>query len=321
MAPGLAGVVLMALDLAERVSLLAALNPMALLAAPDPAERVSLLTALNPTEIVGHLMALDLTPTAFLTPDLTEAVLPVNLVESMAFFAAPDLTEAVLNLTESMAIAALDPTMPVKVGPAPDEGDDKMRLVRPNYHVGAADWCRVTGTSLETSSPSDNEGCTSSSPSNKSNNNLKSRYPLVSRSNGSGNQRILSAQGSAQEAHLNLRPMTSRYVLTAVGRLAKSESCPGLSTPLACSVEEKHLNPLATLGHAASDSALTGSQSVTTLGSAAHPSCLLMLSSSTTYPMDSNASVTQLPHPRLHPPHRRALHVSPVLIQGPRVRS
>jgi hypothetical protein len=295
---------------------------------------VSLLTALSPTEIVGLLTAPDLTPTAFLTPDLTEAVLPVNPAESMAFFAAPDLTEAVLNLTESMAIAVPDPTMLVKVGrPVPDEGDDKIRLVRPNYHVVAADWGRVTATSSgtsklpttkETSGPSessDDKGCTSPSPSNKSNNNLKSRYLSASPSNGSGNQRILSALGSAQEAHLNLCPMASRYVLTAAGRLAKSESCPGLSTPLAGSAEEKHLNPLATLGHAASDSALTCSQSLTTLCSAAHSSCLLILSSSTTYPMGSNASVTQLPHPRLHPPHRRALHVSPVLIQEPRVRS
>jgi hypothetical protein len=251
------------------------LTPTAFLVTPDLTEAV-----LNPVKRKAFSTASDLTPTALLvTPDLTEAVLVLNPAQSMAFFAAPDLTEAVLNLTESVAMAAQDPTMP-KVGlPVPDEGDYKIRLVRPNYHVGAVDWCRVTATSSETlelppprtttketSGPSDDKSRTSASPSNNPNNHLKRRYPSACPSNGSGN---LSALGSAQEGHLNLCPMASRYVRAAAGPLAKSESCPGLSTPLAGSAEERHhLIPLATLGHAASDPDLTGSQSLTASGSA-----------------------------------------------------
>jgi hypothetical protein len=85
--------------------------------------------------------------------------------------------------------------------------------------------------------------------------------------------------------------------------LAASESCPRGSA------EEWHLNPLATLGHATTALAPIDSQSLTSPGSAAHSSC--PLSSSTTYPRGSNASVTQLRHPRL----------SLVLIQEPRVRN
>jgi hypothetical protein len=166
-------------------------------------------------------------------------------------------------------------------------------------------------------------------------------------SNRSRNLRRLSALGSAEERHLNLCSMASYYGLAAAGPLAKDESCPlgpaeerhlylcpmasypvlAAASPLAkddsCpslstsgSNEERYLNLLATLGHAASAPAPTDSQSLTTPGSVAYSSCLLR--TSTTYPMSSNASVTQLSHPRLHPPHRR---VSFVLIQEPRVQS
>jgi hypothetical protein len=119
----------------------------------------------------------------------------------------------------------------------------------------------------------------------------------------------LSTQGSAEERHLSLCPMASYCVQAAASSLAKDESCPSLSTPGSAGAEERHLNPLATLGHAASAPAPTDSQSLTTPASAAYSSCLP--SSSTTHPMGSNASVTQLSHPRL----------SLVLIQEPRVRS
>jgi hypothetical protein len=130
-----------------------------------------------------------------------------------------------------------------------------------------------------------------------------------------------------QERDLNLCPMGC-HVLAPASPLAKGESCPSLSTPgsaeewhlnlrpsllTPCSAEadseQRDLDPLATLGHAASAPAPTDSQSRTTPGSAAYSSCLL--SSSTTHPMGSNASVTQLSHPRL----------SLVLIQEPRVQS
>src|SRR6267154_5255181 len=95
-----------------------------------------------------------------------------------------------------------------------------------------------------------------------------------------------------------------RYLAVASqAPLAKDESCPSLSTP--GSAEQRDLNPLASLGHAPSTP--TDSQSLTTPGSKAYSSCLLR--SSSTYPMGSKSSVTQLSHPRLHPPHRRALHV------------
>src|SRR6266576_459017 len=103
--------------------------------------------------------------------------------------------------------------------------------------------------------------------------------------------------------------MASYYVLAAASPLAKDESCPSLSTPGSAEAEERDLNPLATLGHAASAPAPTNWQSLTTPGSAAYSPCLL--SSSTTHPMGPNASVTQLSHPRL----------SLVLIQEPRERS
>ena len=136
----------------------------------------------------------------------------------------------------------------------------------------------------------------------------------LSPSNQSRNQSRLSA---LEERYSSLCPMESYYVLAAAGPLAKDESCPGLATQ--GSAEERRLNPLATLGHAASAPAPTGCQSLTTPSSAAQSSRLSVLRSSTTcpYPIGSNASVTQLSHP----PHRRALHVSIELIQEPRVRS
>jgi hypothetical protein len=119
----------------------------------------------------------------------------------------------------------------------------------------------------------------------------------------------LPALGSAEEWHLNLCPVVSYYVLAAAGPLAKDESYPP-SLSAVGSAEEKHLGPLAaTLRHGA-----TAPVPTTAPGSAAYSSCLLHLP--TTYPMDSNASVTQLSHPRLH---RRLFHVSLVLLQEPRV--
>jgi hypothetical protein len=204
----------------------------------------------------------------------------------------------------------------------PDEGDDKIRSVRP---VVAADWSRVTATGSENSklptprtltketSNLSNDKSPSASPPND-----KRCCPSACPLNGSGNQSRLSAFGSAEE---NLCPRASHFVLAAPGpmashfSLAKDESCPCLSTP--GQAEEKQSNPLATLGHAASAPAPTGSQSLKTPESAAYSPCprprLPVLSSSTTYPI-----AMQLP---LAHPHRRALHVSLVLIQEPRVRS
>jgi hypothetical protein len=118
----------------------------------------------------------------------------------------------------------------------------------------------------------------------------------------------LSTPGSAEERHLSL---ASYYVLEAVSLLAKDESCPSLSTPGSAEAEERDLDPLGILGHAAPAPAPTDSRtrSLATPASAACSSCLLSLS--TTHPMGSNASVTQLSHPRL----------SLVVIQEPRVRS
>ena len=124
----------------------------------------------------------------------------------------------------------------------------------------------------------------------------------------------LSTPGSAEEGYLNLCPMESYFVLAAASPLAKDEGCPTLSTR--GSAEEEHLNPcpqaIASYYLQAAASPLPKDeyyegQSLSTPGSAAYSSCLLR--SSTTDPMGSNASVTQLLHPRLHQPYRRALHV------------
>jgi hypothetical protein len=301
---------------------------LALLTAPDPTESVPPLAALNPAVSVALLCD---------PPDLTEAVL--NPTESMAM-AAPDLTAWALNVGR----LSVDPT----------EDDYK---IYPNYHVGEVDWSRVTVTSCPTSNiptnPRTNDSETlaglasnsSNGPSQDQGRHLNScqivnhvlsagplskescptsNIPTNRRSNDSETLAGLasnSSNGPSQDQGRHLNP-TVNHVLAA-GPLAKGESCPGLSTPLAGSAEERQLNPLATLGHAASDPALTGSQSLTSPGCAAYSSCLPVLSSSTTYPMGSNASVTQLSlaHPWLHPPHRRALHVSLVVIQELRVRS
>jgi hypothetical protein len=257
------------------------------------------LTALHPTHPTEGLALLT-------APDPTESVPPLaalNPAVSVALLCdPPDLTEAVLNPTESMAMAAPDLTAwALNVGRLsvdPTEDDYK---IYPNYHVGEVDWSRVTVTSCPTSNI----------PTNRRTNDSETLAGLASN----------SSNGPSQDQGRHLNP-TVNHVLAA-GPLAKGESCPGLSTPLAGSAEERQLNPLATLGHAASDPALTGSQSLTSPGCAAYSSCLPVLSSSTTYPMGSNASVTQLSlaHPWLHPPHRRALHVSLVVIQELRVRS
>src|SRR6266566_8785403 len=97
--------------------------------------------------------------------------------------------------------------------------------------------------------------------------------------------------GSAEGRHFDLRPMASYYVLAAASPLAMDERCPSPSLSTPGSNEERHLNLLATLGHAASAPAPPDSQSLTTPGSAAYSPYLLR--SSTTYPMGSNASLTQ----------------------------
>jgi hypothetical protein len=145
----------------------------------------------------------------------------------------------------------------------------------------------------------------------------------------------LSVPGSNEERHLNLCPMASFYVPAAA--IPKDEGCPSLavvvpkdesnpSLPTPGSNDEwnlwnLNLNLLATLGRAASGPGPTDNhrKSLTMTGSAAYSPHLLR--SSTNYPMGSNACVKQLSHPRLHPPYRRALHISLVRIQEPRVRS
>ena len=137
-------------------------------------------------------------------------------------------------------------------------------------------------------------------------------------------QSRLSTLGPAGERHMILYPMASPPLLVAAGLLAKDERCRSLpATP--GSVEESHLNTLVTLFRAASAHAPTGGQTrsrnLTIPGPATYSPCLPALRSSTTYPMGSSASVTQLSHPRLHPP--RALHASlvHVHIREPRARS
>ena len=100
--------------------------------------------------------------------------------------------------------------------------------------------------------------------------------------------------GSVEERHLNL---ASHYALAAASPLTKDENCTNLSTS---GSNERDLKRLETSGHAAPAPAPTDSQSLTTPSLAAYSTCLVC--SSTTYPMA---------HPR---PHRRALHVSLVLI-------
>ena len=107
----------------------------------------------------------------------------------------------------------------------------------------------------------------------------------------------LSTPGSTEERDLNLLyMMASYYVLAPASPLARDESCLSLSTPGSAEAGERDLNPLATLGRAASVPAPTNSQSMTTPGSSAYSSCLL--SSSATHSVGSNVSVMLLSHPQ-----------------------
>jgi len=270
------------------LSLLTALDPM--LMALDPTEGMALLTTLDPM-----LTAVDPTEgMALLTaPDLTEGMPTLTALvptERMAFSTAPVPTR-----TDRMAfLMAADPTAgTMEVGrlSVPGSTEDDLKMY-PNYHVGAADWSRVTATNSETSKLPNSR----TTPKETSSRPTTTRSP----SNGSRNQSRLSTLGSPEESlgRLLYHSLASYYVLAALG--------------------PEDLNLLATSGHVASAPAPTDSQSLTTPGSKAYSSCLLR--SSTTYPMGSNASVTQLSQSRLHPPHRRAPHVSLVL-KEPRVRS
>jgi hypothetical protein len=87
-------------------------------------------------------------------------------------------------------------------------------------------------------------------------------------------------------------------VLAAASLLARDEGCSGLSTPGLAEAEERGLNPLATLSHAASAPVPTNNQSLTTPASPAYSSRLL---SSPTHPMGYNASLMQLSYFRLSP--------------------
>jgi len=282
-----------------------------MLTAPDQVEGVPMLTAPDSTEGVPMLTAPKGVPIAapegvpmltasevpmLTAPDSTEVVPLLTALnpttESVAFLAAPDLTEGVLNLTERVAVAALDRTA------SPGSEDDYK--IRPNYHVGAADWSRGTAISSESST----------FPTSKETSRLSSYDKCCQCCQCcalASQRRLLTPEG----IYLNPR-MASYYVLSSAGPLAGpagDENCP---SPSGRSAEERHLNP-GPLG------TLDGSQSLTTPGSAAY--CLpavLRPSWSTT---GSNASVTRLSHARLHPPHRRVLHVALVLIQEPRERS
>jgi len=119
-------------------------------------------------------------------------------------------------------------------------------------------------------------------------------------------ENCLSTPRAAEERHLNL---CSGYPVPMTG--------PGitdgrLSTP--ASAAEKHLDLfLATLRYVAPAPALlTNGLSLKTSRSAVYSPNLLH--SSATYPMCPTASVTWLSYPWPHRPHRRALHVSLVLI-------
>jgi hypothetical protein len=146
-----------------------------------------------------------------------------------------------------------------------------------------------------TRSPSDNYGCWASTGSRMSTGSLKhgrlpaldlaeerhlnlcpmaSYYVLAvagplareeSCPTGSNEERgcpSLSNQGSAEERHLSLCPMASYCVQAAASPLGKDESCPSLSTPGSAEAEERDLNPLATLGRAASAPAPTDDPSL-----------------------------------------------------------
>lgn len=133
----------------------------------------------------------------------------------------------------------------------------------------------------------------------------------MSPSNGRRNESCLSAPGPVEDRDLG--PIASYYVLAAANPLEITKD-QGSSTPrskwnllasLGLSTPRSKENLLARLSQAAPEDPST--QSLTTPCSAAH-SCLGR--SLTTHRMGSNASVAQLSHPRLHPPHRCALHVS-----------
>jgi hypothetical protein len=78
------------------------------------------------------------------------------------------------------------------------------------------------------------------------------------------------------------------------------------------------LTLLTILGHAAPAPAPTNDPSLMTVGHAMHSSCLPHLS--TTHLIGPAASAMQLSCPRLHPPHRRALHVCLLRLQEPRAQ-
>jgi hypothetical protein len=320
----------------------------------DPTDGMPMLTSLDPpsldpTEDMPMSTALDSDPTdgmAFLTaPDPAE---------SMAFLTTPDPTagpvevgrltvpgsEDDLNLCPNYQVGATDWSLATETSETRIQTSrtrPKETSSRPTTRSSPYESCCGMTSSL-------NHSRLSTIPSNKSRN--QSRLSALGSSEDSewhlnlcpmasyvlapagplakpGGESCPSALGSSEERHL---PMGSYYELAPAGPLAKDESCPSLSALgsaeeryLNLCPEELHLNlcPIAaTLGHAAS-AAPTDSQSLTTPGSAACSSCLLR--SPTMHPMGSNAPGTQLP--RLHPPHRRALHVSLVLIQEPRVRS
>ena len=102
------------------------LESLAFLMTPDPA---------NPVEHMRPLTALNR-----------------DLTESMGLLTALDLTNAnvVLNLSESMAMPAQDPSLwPVKVGhlvQVTNEEDDKILAPQlgPNYCIRTTDWRHVT---------------------------------------------------------------------------------------------------------------------------------------------------------------------------------
>jgi hypothetical protein len=267
---------------------LTALDPM--LTALDPTEgmpmlaalgRVPMLTDLNPTGSMAFLTATALDPAEGMSMlkilDPTDPMPMLMALDPMPMLTTLDPMSTLTALDPIPMLMALDPTDCMAFLTVPDPAERMAFLTAPDPTAGLVEVGRRSVPGQERDLNLCPMGCHVLAPAS----------PLAKGESCPS----LSTPGSAEEWHLNLRPS----LLTPCSAEADSE--------------QRDLDPLATLGHAASAPAPTDSQSRTTPGSAAYSSCLP--SSSTTHPMGSNASVTQLSHPRL----------SLVLIQEPRVQS
>jgi hypothetical protein len=302
------------------------LNPtesLAFLTAPDLTEGVPMLTALDPTDGMASLMAPDPShpkSMAFLTPDpaagsvevgrllvpgSTEDDLDLCPMASYCVLAAagpPAKDESCptglaegrhLNLCPMASYYVLAAAGPLAKDENCPTGSADLNL-RPvaSYHVPAV----ADPLAKDESCPT----CSVEEPRLNLGSYALAEANLLAKGESCPS---LSTPGS-NEGHLNLCPMASHHLLALAGAVQKYESSPSLPTPAS------NKEWMETLGRASPGYR----QSLTTPGCAAHLPRLLR--SSTTHP-GSNASVTQLSHPWLHPPYRRALHQSLVLIQEP----